>query len=67
MKPKIKASRENKTGRNTHFLVNGVEITRSQTVKFIKSNPNSGYHIRVVNGVETPASNPDNNTCNNIE
>jgi len=58
---KVNKTKESKTGRNTHF-----EITRAQLVKQIENGTIGGYHIRVINGVKTPCSNPDGNKKNNL-
>ena len=58
---KIKVSKENKTGRNTHF-----EITREEFVRQIDNKQHPNYHIRTINGVRTPASNPNKNKKDNL-
>lgn len=65
---KIKASKEDVSGRNTHFSVgNRKNVTRVQVVKEIKNGQHPGYHVRKINNVLTPVSNPDKNANNNIE
>lgn len=65
---KIKATSENKTGRNTHFDVGSrSNVTRAQVVREIKNGQHPDYHVREINGVLTPVSNPDKTTNNNIE
>lgn len=66
MKLNIKVTRENSTGRNVGFKVNGSYMNRAQAVRTIESNPNGGYHIRNINGVKTPVSNPSKNHRNNL-
>ena len=58
---KVRKTKENSTGRNTHF-----EISRAKLVKLIESGQMEGYHIRVINGVKTPCSNPDKKKGNNL-
>ena len=67
-KPKLVVTQQSDTGRNTRFTNNqtGDDKTRAQTVKDIKTGKITGYHIRVINGVETPVSNPDNSDNNNL-
>ena len=42
-------------------------MTRAQFVKEIKADNYSGYHVRKVNGVNTPVSNPDSSESNNLD
>lgn len=60
---------QTKTGRNTRFKDNfkGNSMTRSQFVKKIKNGSYSKYHVRNINGVATPASNPDGSKNNNLD
>lgn len=58
---KIKKTKENSKGRNTHF-----ELPRAQVVKQIEAGILPGYHVRVINGVKTPCSNPDKKKSNNL-
>lgn len=66
---RIKVTVENTTGRNEKFHDNctGVDMTRSQLVKQIESGRYPNYHIRVINGIKTPVSNPDPNVENNLD
>lgn len=59
---KIKKSNENATGRNTKF-----EITRSELVRQIEKGVHPELHIRVINSVKTPCSNPNNNKKDNLD
>ncbi len=63
----VKVTKENKTGRNTHFADGAKNMTRGQFVKEIESGNYDDYHIRKINGVKTPVSNPDNKTNNNLD
>lgn len=63
----IKAVKENETGRNTHFNVNGQIKTRATVVKEIKQGQHPNHHVRKINGIDTPVSNPDKTSNNNIE
>jgi hypothetical protein len=58
---KIVKSSENSTGRNTKF-----EISRAELVRQIEKNIHPELHIRVINGVKTPCSNPNNNLKDNL-
>lgn len=59
---------ESKSGRNTHFRDNktGHSMTRNQFVKKIESGSYDNYHVRNINGVKTPVSNPDSKSGNNL-
>ena len=56
------------SGRNQRFHDNitGADMTRKQFVRAIERGGYSTYHVRVVNGVKTPAANPDGNPRNNL-
>lgn len=59
---------KNSTGRNTSFrdISSGRNMTRSQFVTKIENNQYKSYHVRVINGIKTPCSNPDKSTNNNL-
>ena len=56
------------TGRNIKFQnkYTGESMTLLQFIGAIKNSQYTGYHLRKVNGVETPVSNPDNKKRNNL-
>ena len=64
----VTVTRETTTGRNTGFVdtQTGKNMTRPQFVKQIERGAYPEYHVRVVNGVKTPASNPDSRRNNNL-
>ena len=64
----IKVTRESDSGRNQHFHDNftGTDMTRAQLVREIEHGNYSNYHVREINGVKTPVSNPDGNSRNNL-
>ena len=68
MPKRISVTRETSTGRNTQFRDNytGTTMTRTQFVREIKSGNYDNYHIRNINGIETPVSNPDHSSRNNL-
>ena len=41
-------------------------MSRSQFVRQIENGNYDNYHVRNINGVKTPVSNPDNSTNNNL-
>ena len=66
--PKIVVTQQSDTGRNTRFknTQTGAEKTRAQIVKDIEAGKLPGYHVREIDGVKTPVSNPDNSERNNL-
>lgn len=65
---RVTVTSESNSGRNQRFHdnYNGADMTRSQFVKEIENANYSNYHIRSVNGIKTPVSNPDSKTNNNL-
>ncbi|NRT76310.1 DUF3892 domain-containing protein [Clostridium beijerinckii] len=65
---RITVTQETNTGRNTKFHDNytGTNMTRPQFVNQIQSGNYNNYHVRKINGVKTPVSNPDGSTNNNL-
>lgn len=68
MYKRVSVTGENDSGRNVTFRdnVNGKEMTRSQFVKEIERGNYDNYHIRVINDIKTPVSNPDKSENNNL-
>lgn len=68
MSKNIKTTKETDTGRNTNFVnkSTGENMTRSQFVKQIEQGQHPDYHVREINGVKTPCSNPDGKSGNNL-
>ena len=66
---RVTVTRENETNRNTNFHdnYNGTDMTRSQFVREIEQGKYPNYHVRNINGVKTPVSNPDGSTNNNLD
>ena len=64
----IKVTKESSTGRNQRFenRKTGKEMSRSEFVKDINKGEYEDYHIRNINGIETPVSNPDGKEGNNL-
>lgn len=62
-------TQENDSGRNQKFhdKKSGKDMTRAGFVKEIKQGNFDDYHVRVINGVETPVSNPDGKEGNNLD
>lgn len=64
---RVSVVKESSSGRNLKFKINrsNKTITRAVFVKKIESGL-SGYHVRTINGVKTPVSNPDGKSGNNL-
>ena len=69
MPKRIKVIEESNTGRNEKFQDNytGTNMTRNQFVRKIENGEYPNYHIRNINGVPTPVSNPDDSERNNLD
>ena len=65
---RISVIQENSNGRNLTFRdnVTGTNMSRNQFVTKIENNQYPNYHVRVINNVKTPCSNPDKSTKNNL-
>lgn len=65
---RIDVTSENKTGRNKKFHDNydNIDMTRNKFVEKIKKGDYPKYHVRIINGIETPISNPDIRADNNL-
>lgn len=68
MNKKVSVTSESPTGRNLtfHNNVTGRNMNRKQFVRSIELGNYEGYHIRNINGIDTPCSNPDCSTKNNL-
>lgn len=66
---RISVTSESNTGRNQKFHdnYNGNDMTRAQFVKEIEQGSYENYHVRNINGVKTPVSNPDGSDKNNLD
>lgn len=62
----VKVTQESDTGRNTKFSDGSKEMTRAGFVREIEHGNYDNYHVRNINGIKTPVSNPDGNTNNNL-
>lgn len=68
MGKRISVTRESSTGRNEMFHDNytGQNMSRQQFVNQINNGNYGNYHIRNINGIDTPVSNPDKSSRNNL-
>lgn len=69
MPKRVKVTAESETGRNTRFrdTRTGADMTRAEFVRKIHGGKYDRYHVREINGLETPVSNPDKSTNNNLD
>ena len=65
---RIKVTNQSTTSRNKTFHDNftNADMTRTQFVNQIESGNYDNYHVRNINGIKTPVSNPDKATNNNL-
>lgn len=65
---RITVTRESDSGRNQQFrdTRTGEQISRPNLVRKIEQGVYPNYHIRTINGVKTPVSNPDHSEGNNL-
>ncbi|MDE2981542.1 MAG: hypothetical protein OXU74_10145 [Gemmatimonadota bacterium] len=68
MPKRITVTSESDSGRNQNFHDNfsGADMTRAQFVREIEQGNYPNYHVREINGVKTPVSNPDRSSRNNL-
>lgn len=66
---RITVTEESDSGRNLKFKDNetGILMTREEFVEEIEKGKYPNYHIRDINGIKTPISNPDAIECNNLD
>lgn len=69
MAKSVVVTSESDSGRNQKFhdTKSGKDMTRNQFVQEIKQGNFPDYHIRKVNGLPTPVSNPDRKENNNLD
>ena len=69
MPKRVSVTKENKSGRNLEFHDNlkKQDITRSEFAKQIERGNYPNYHIRKINEINTPVSNPDATKNNNLD
>ena len=69
MPKRISVIKENDSGRNESFKDNfkNKTMSRAEFVKEIKKGNYPDYHIRKINNVLTPVSNPDKTRNNNLD
>ena len=64
---KIVVTGESPTGRNLRFDVPGQgNLSRQRLVQEIRAGEHPDYHVRVINGLPTPVSNPNGRESDNL-
>ena len=68
MPKRVKVIEETGTGRDSKFHdnFNNIDMSRNQFVDEIRKGTYPNHHIRIINGIETPVSNPDKKKNNNL-
>ena len=68
MAKRVIVTRESSSGRNLNFSDSrtGKSMSRAQFVREIRSGNYDDYHVRTINGIATPVSNPDGSSRNNL-
>jgi len=68
MPKRVVVTKEGKSGRNLNFHDNFTKknMTRGEFVKEIEKGNYNKYHVRKINNIKTPVSNPDSTTNNNL-
>lgn len=69
MAKRVRTTQESPSGRNTRFRDDGTgrSMSRAEFVRRIEAGQYNDYHVRIVNGVKTPVSNPDGSEVNNLD
>lgn len=68
MAKRVSVNTESPTGRNQtfHDNVTGRNMNAEQFCRSIELGNYQDYHIRTINGIRTPVSNPDKSRNNNL-
>lgn len=66
---RVSVTKESGSGRNLQFRDNraGGNMSRAEFVRKIEAGQYPNYHVREINGVKTPVSNPDKSEANNLD
>jgi len=66
---RVTVTNESDSGRNLKFHDNytGKDMSRAEFVREIEQDNYENYHIRKINCVKTPVSNPDDKESNNLD
>lgn len=68
MAKSVRVTEEGNSGRNQRFRddKSGINMSRAEFVKLIEGGKFPDYHVRKINGLSTPVSNPDRSAGNNL-
>jgi len=69
MAKRVTVTNESGSGRNLKFHDNytGKDMSRAEFAKEIKNGNYDNYHVRKINSLDTPVSNPDGKEGNNLD
>lgn len=69
MAKSVHVTAEDASGRNQRFHddKSGKDMSRADFVKKIEDGKFPDYHVRKINGLNTPVSNPDRSEGNNLD
>lgn len=69
MPGRVSVTQESESGRNERFQDNrtGDSMSRAEFVRQIEAGKYPNYHVREINNVKTPVSNPDSSEANNLD
>jgi hypothetical protein len=69
MAKSVRVTVEDSSGRNQRFHddKSGKNMSRAEFVKQIEEGKFPDYHVRKINGLNTPVSNPDSSEGNNLD
>jgi len=69
MAKSVKVTAEDDSGRNQKFHddKSGKNMSRAEFVNQIEQGKFPDYHVRKINGLNTPVSNPDRSEGNNLD
>jgi hypothetical protein len=64
----VRVTQESDSGRNQRFHEDrtGPNMSHSEFVQRTRQGEYPDYHVRIINGIPTPASNPDGAERNNL-
>lgn len=64
----VEVTQESDSGRNQRFHDDrsGRDMSRTEFVQRIRQGEYPDYHVRIINRIPTPASNPDGSERNNL-
>lgn len=69
MAKRVRVTQDSESGRNQKFIdtATGRRMTRAEFVDEIERGKYPNYHVRRINSLKTPVSNPDASERNNLD